>query len=74
MFQDANPDLAGLLAAGPRKQEFIQENKCGGYPRAFPAGGVQKDNYNDQGYPWQGIWPLTDGAAFRNHRAVNWSV
>lgn len=46
---------------------------CSSYPRAWPADGTPEgDNRNDQGWPWQNIWPLTDNAALKNHRVCNW--
>ena len=75
MVQDAYPDLKALLSDADRTSDMIRPDSCQGYPRAFPNNeSAVWNQFGDQGWPWQGIWPLQDGAAFRNHRVVNWSV
>lgn len=56
--------------------EIDMTGECKGYPRGYPANNesVEFENYNDQGWPWQGIWPLHDQAALKNHRVCNWYV
>ncbi|KAG8531966.1 uncharacterized protein KY384_003602 [Bacidia gigantensis] len=53
--------------------EIDMTGECKGFPRGYPANGTEEwDQYNEQAWPWQGIWPLHDHAAVTNHRVCNW--
>ena len=74
-LQNAHPNMTALLSDMPRGDIENTQGNCSGFPRAFPAKGTPESaNYGDQGWPWQGIWPLADGAALQNHRVCNWFV
>jgi hypothetical protein len=72
LCSNSRPNLE-LLLTRPTEQYDASKDACNGYPRALPADGTpQAGLVSDQGYPWQGIWPLQDGMAYKTHRAVNW--
>lgn len=73
--QNAFPNLDELLTDHPRYEIPDREGYCLGFPRAFPANGTNEmEQYNEQKWPWQGIWSMLDNGVLPTHRVANWFV